>query len=246
MSAWSHSQYNPDGWCSWFDIAWCKMGKNLFFVLETEENEQAHAISESKLKLLQMCISVHLLHLLILQEAFFHLPNRSFYANTSFKMCCSNLVTGDKTGQMPHKFSCNQKRLHHELSEAPLCFLDRPGVFGRWRGAGNWFVCTPWQRRRVCMLKKSFFGEKERSEVTAALFPRPFGTALIRQHKPAQSTGGRCICLWYGVAPCPTPTPPLLTRKPPPTNITSIASGNKPSLFQLLTNHVLTSRASTL
>lgn len=112
------------------------MGKNLFFVLETEKNEQAHAIAESKLKLLQMCISVHLLHLLILQEAFFRLPNRSFYANTSFKMCCSDLVTGDKQDKC-HANSVAIKRgsIMSCLRLPSASWID-PGFLGAGGGRG--------------------------------------------------------------------------------------------------------------
>lgn len=39
------------------------------------------------------------------------------------------------------KVSCNQKGLHHELSEAPLCFLDRHRGSGRWRGGGE-LICV--------------------------------------------------------------------------------------------------------
>lgn len=95
------------------------------------------------------------------------------------------------------------------------------------------------------MLKKTFRGKRKmrghRLTVSEA-----FGAALIRQHKPARSTGEDVsACDTASHPSLPHPGPALTRSHPPPANLASIASGSKPSLSQLLPNHVLTSGAST-
>lgn len=81
------------------------------------------------------------------------------------------------------------------------------------------------------MLKKTFWGKRK--------VWKAFGAALVRQHKPAHSTGedvSACDIASYPAQPRPGPA--LTHSYPPPTNLTSIASGSKASLFQLLTNPI--------
>lgn len=111
-------------------------------------------------------------------------------------------------------------------------------------GAGNWFVSTKgWQRQRFCMLRKGcFFGWEKDVRSLLCCFWGHWRDA-DKATQASMLDRGRCIYLWYSVAPRRAPPCPTLIQ--PPTNLKSIASGSKPSFFQRHSNDTLTSRAST-
>lgn len=112
------------------------------------------------------------------------------------------------------------------------------GVLGAGGGRGIDLCGSVWQRQCVCMLKKTFWGKRKMwgHHFTVS---EAFGATLIRQHKPARSTGEDVSACDMASHPTLHRPGPALTRSyPPPINLPSIASGSKPSLFQLLTNHV--------
>lgn len=141
-------------------------------------------------------------------------------------------------GTSAKKFSWNQKRLHHDLSQTPLSFLDF-GVLDA-RGGGE-LISVYGLTKAVCLhVKDNFMGKGKEKDMRSLL--HCFWGPWHKSDKAAQASAldrGRCICLWYSVTlPWPHPYPPLTNHK-------SIASGSKLSHLQHLTNHMLTSGAST-
>lgn len=117
------------------------------------------------------------------------------------------------------KFSCHQKRLHHDLSGAPLCFLDKTRFKRGWCDKGHVGL----------HIQDTFFfyGKDARS-----LLQRPFGAGTIRQCVRQEEDVSACdmashCCFW--LRPQSTLLHPSLLYA---------------AAFQLLTNHMLTSGVS--